>query len=632
MHPETIGKYRIESELGRGGMGVVYRAFDPVIERHVALKTVLRSQIPATESEEFLRRFRREAQAAGRLMHPNIVGVYEYGEEEGTAFIAMEFVSGQGLDVMLQEGALAPQQARPLIAQMLDALHYAHGLGVVHRDIKPANLIITADGKVKVSDFGIALIANSDLTQVGTVLGTPSYMSPEQLRGNGTDARSDIYSAAVVIYQMLTGVKPFQAETMAALIYAVLHHRPDAPTTAHPGIDANLDSPILRGLDPDRMNRYADAAAFARAMEAAFDGRVAEEALHETTIRTVAHSEATVVNLSVPKLRKIDLSAVTRRIDVTTVSRAGLGAVPASARPRVLFVDDEDRILSSLRALFRQDVEVHTTTDAHEALKMLAESRFHVIVSDQRMPIMNGTELLSRAKTVAPSTVRILLTGYSDLAALIGSVNEGEVYRFASKPWNGQELRDLVAEAAAVALALEEAPIAAAPEKKAEEAVLIVDEDREVFLAARDLFGAAYRVLHAPDLAGVLQNLRDEKIAVLVSDIEGKQSGSRTLFKMLKQEHPEILTIAMTSASDSELVIELINKARIYRFLNKPIKLATLHKHVEAAMAQFQKQKRQPSLLRSQQAAKADQVEERGSVGSLILGSLRALRSTLIRA
>ena len=631
MHPETIGKYRIESELGRGGMGVVYRAFDPLIERHVALKTVLRSQLPATGADEFLRRFKREAQAAGRLMHPNIVGVYEYGEDAGTAFIAMELVSGQGLDVLLSEGAMTPQQARPLIAQMLDALHYAHGLGVIHRDIKPANLIITAEGRVKISDFGIALIANSDLTQVGNVLGTPSYMSPEQLRGQSLDARSDIYSAAVVVYQMLTGVKPFSADTMASLIYAVLHDRPAAPTTAHPGIDAILDAPILRGLDAERMNRYANAALFARAMDAAFDGRVAEEKAEETTVRAAIPAERTMATPSFPKLRKIDLTGVTQRIDVTTANRTGPGAA-AGFRPRVLFVDDEERILSSLRALFRQDVEVQTTTDAHEALRMLAESRFHVIVSDQRMPIMNGTELLSRALAVAPSTVRILLTGYSDLAALIGSVNEGEVYRFASKPWNGQELRDLVAEAAAVALALEEAPVIAAPEKKAEEAVLIVDEDREVFLAARDLLGSAYRVLHAPDLAGVLQNLRDEKIAVLVSDIEGKQSGSRTLFKMLKQEHPEILTIAMTSASDSELVIELINKARIYRFLNKPIKLATLHKHVEAAMAQFQKQKMQPSLLRGQQAAKADQAEERSSVGSLILGSLRALRSTLARA
>ena len=634
MNPEKIGKYLIDSELGRGGMGVVYRAFDPVIERHIALKTVLREQLPADESEEILRRFKREAQAAGRLMHPNIVGVYEYGEEDGIAFIAQEFVAGTGLDAMLADGIIPPQQARPLIAQMLDALGFAHGLGVVHRDIKPANLIITADGKLKIADFGIAQIASSNLTQVGTVLGTPSYMSPEQLQGKPTDARSDLFSAAVVIYQMLTGSKPFTGESLPALMYALVNRRPDAPTALHDGLDACLDGPILRALEAEPAIRFANAASFARAIDAAFDGSVADVDAYEPTVKLAAQTVTS--RTTVPKLRKLDLSAVTRRVETTVINRPGapalVGAAAGAGRPRVLFVDDEERILSSLRALFRQDVEVHTTTDAHEALKWLGESRFHVIVSDQRMPIMMGTELLSRARAVAPSTVRILLTGYSDLAAMIGSINESEVYRFASKPWNGQELRELVTDATAVALALEEAPVVVAPAHKAEEAVLIVDEDREIYLAARDLFGSAYRVLHAPDLGAVLQNLRDEKIAVLISDIEGHQSSNRTLFKMLKQEHPEILTIAMTSASDSELVIELINKARIYRFLNKPVKLATLHQHVEAAMTQFQKQKSQPALLRAQQAAKPDAAEERSSVGNLILGSLRALRSALVRA
>jgi serine/threonine-protein kinase len=243
------------------------------------------------------------------------------------------------------------------------------------------------------------------------------------------------------------------------------------------------------------------------------------------------------------------------------------------------------------------------------------------------MPTMTGTQLLAKAKRASPNTVRILLTGYSDLAAIIGSINDGEVYRFANKPWNSGEIRQLLADAAAIGQALEDVAAPVQGKAKPEEAVLIVDDDREIYLAARDLFGSSYKVLHAFNLVQALDVLRAEPVAVLVADIEGSQADNRTLFKVLKREHPQILTIVMTAASDSELVIEMINRAQIFRFLNKPLKLSTLHQHVEAAMSQYLAYKAQPKLLKRQ--AVEQPAADEGAVARMVRGTLLALRGRL---
>ncbi|MBI2770973.1 MAG: protein kinase [Burkholderiales bacterium] len=635
MPPEAtqrkIGKYVVQHELGRGGMGVVYEAMDPLIERRVAIKTVIKRMLDDDEGHALMQRFKREAQAAGRLTHPNIVAVYEYGEDEELAYIAMEHVTGRGLDESMRGGQpLDGALVRSVAAQLLEALQFAHGLGVVHRDVKPSNLMLTAEGRVKVCDFGIAQLESSRLTQVGTVLGTPSYMSPEQIQGQPTDKRSDLFSAGVLVYQLLTGQKPFPGDTIAALVHSVLKGEFIPPTEVNPGLDSAFDAVLARALAVQAADRFQTAAEFARALECAFNGEQwnpVED--YQTTVHLVPQAATAVT--AVTSVRKIDFTAVRGKIDLDA-TRAHSPAVSAAAqRPRVLFVDDEERILSALKLLFRQQYEVHVCTEGEQALKLMAQMHFHVIVSDQRMPTMTGTELLSRARVASPNTVRILLTGYSDLAAIVGSVNEGEVYRFASKPWNTQEMRGLLAEAAAIGQALEDAPAAVAAAGKPDEAVLFLDEDREVYLAARDLLGRSLRVLHAADLSGALQALQDDKVAVLVADIEDSRRSHQTFFKLLKQEHPEVVTIAMTSASDSELVIELINQARIFRFLNKPLKLPTLQGHVEAAMAQFARQKARPLLLQQQKVdGKArEQRHEEGSVGGLILNSLRALRRRL---
>ena len=243
-----LGKYEIRRELGKGAMGVVYEGFDPALQRRVAIKTILPAQLVKGEAADIMARFQREAQAAGRLNHPGVVAVYDYGEaiasddqvcvvQPGTrsgdavvgqrmAFIAMEFVEGQQLQNHFEanECFTVPESAR-IMGEILDALAHSHSQGVIHRDIKPANLIMLADGRVKIADFGIARTETSELTMAGTVLGTPAYMSPEQFLGQRVDARSDLFACGIILYQFLTGEKPFTGNP-TTIMYKVLREEP----------------------------------------------------------------------------------------------------------------------------------------------------------------------------------------------------------------------------------------------------------------------------------------------------------------------------------------------------------------------------------------------------------------------
>ena len=247
--PESIGKYRVTRALGRGAMGTVYEGFDPVIERRVAIKTILAEYLEAAEMQEASTRFKREAQAGGRLQHPAIVAVYEYGEDKDMAYIVMEYVEGRELKRILADGPrLELIDVFEIMKQLLGALDYAHKQGVVHRDIKPANVMVTAGNKVKVMDFGIARLESSSLTQVGTVVGTPTHMSPEQLMGIPADGRADLWSAGVILYEMLTGASPFLSETPAAVMHKVLQLEPAAPSTVKPGLPQGFDAVLARVL------------------------------------------------------------------------------------------------------------------------------------------------------------------------------------------------------------------------------------------------------------------------------------------------------------------------------------------------------------------------------------------------
>jgi len=271
-YPEKIGKYRIDGVLGKGAMGVVYKAFDPGIERVVAVKTVRKDLVDPDLAVQVMARFQNEAKAAGRLLHPNIVSVYEYGEDELNAFIAMEFVEGTGLrEYLNRKASFDVGQIVAIMSQLLLALDFAHERGVVHRDVKPANLILTSGGALKVADFGIARIDTSNLTNAGMVMGTPSYMSPEQCQGKEVDKRSDLFSAGVVLYELLTGEKPFSG-SIEAIAFKICYEEAKPPSELSKlPISPALDAIVMTAMTKDPTARFQNAKAFNRALRLALD-------------------------------------------------------------------------------------------------------------------------------------------------------------------------------------------------------------------------------------------------------------------------------------------------------------------------------------------------------------------------
>ena len=249
--------------MGKGAMGIVYKGFDPHIERYVAIKTLRKDMLEPELAAQYIARFKNEAKAAGRLHHPNIVGVYEYGEDDTVTFIAMEYVEGSGLREYLNRRASFDfAQLAALMEQLLSALEFAHARGVVHRDIKPSNLIVTSQGTLKVADFGIARVDTSNLTMAGTAIGTPSYMSPEQCRGLEVDPRSDLFSTGVVLYELLTGDRPFRG-SVESIAYKICHEEPDPPSQRSSlKLPVAVDRLIATALAKEPAARFQDARAF----------------------------------------------------------------------------------------------------------------------------------------------------------------------------------------------------------------------------------------------------------------------------------------------------------------------------------------------------------------------------------
>ncbi len=333
--PPKLGKYEIHRELGSGAMGVVYEGWDPGIARRVAIKTVRRDQLDRAEAGEILARFQREAQAAGRLSHPNIVGIYEYGEDEGTAFIAMEFIEGRELkDYFDANERFALPEIGRIMAQLLAALGHAHQNGITHRDIKPANIILLKDGTVKVADFGIARIESSNLTQAGAVLGTPAYMSPEQFMGQTVDGRSDLFSAGVILYQFLTGDKPFTG-TLTTIMHKVLKEDPPAPSELNVQVPRPFDALVRQALAKRPEDRYQTAQAFAAAIDTALQKPQGDDA-------TVIGADATLAGLPPAAASSVAVPVTTAaRPKVPMLALAGIAAV-AVAGGAFLFMKGGD--------------------------------------------------------------------------------------------------------------------------------------------------------------------------------------------------------------------------------------------------------------------------------------------------
>ena len=294
--------------LGRGSMGLVYRAFDPAIGRRVAIKLIRADLLEGEERDAFVARFRQEAQAAGRCMHPNIVTIHDFAVHQGNPFLAMEFVEGDSLAAVLrQNGPLPASRAVVIMLQVLAALGAAHALGVVHRDVKPANILLLADDRVKVTDFGVARLENASATQSGVMIGTPSYMSPEQYRGEAVDGRSDLFSAGAVLFELLTGERPFPGRNVTQIAPLLLDPAPLDVAPRLVGQSPELVAAIARALAKRRDERFASASAMAAALQALPPEHLAAAPVGTTVVARRAPGEP-------PTLDSIALATIERRL------------------------------------------------------------------------------------------------------------------------------------------------------------------------------------------------------------------------------------------------------------------------------------------------------------------------------
>lgn len=303
--PRSLGRYQIVRELGKGAMGVVYEGLDPVINRRVAIKTARRDVLESSGmADELLERFLREARAAGGINHPNVITIYDAGEESGIAYMAMEYIdSGTLYDRLCAGSRMSVEEAVEIGAAVCNALAAAHEKGVVHRDVKPANIMMLADNTVKVADFGIARVSDSKLTQEGVMVGTPQYMSPEQFSGMKADGRSDLFSAAVIVYEMLTGEHPFPAHGVSAIMHQVIKVDPVPPRDLTFTINDNLSAVVMKALNKPPNKRYQDGKQMAAALV---------EALKE-------NADPAVLGLAAPAAGDAEASTVITGADTATV-------------------------------------------------------------------------------------------------------------------------------------------------------------------------------------------------------------------------------------------------------------------------------------------------------------------------
>lgn len=645
--PEKIGKYDVKGVLGRGGMGVVYKCYDDAIDRHVAIKAITKSDLEPEDLKHAIQRFRHEAKAVGRLMHPGIVQIYDYAEDEELAYIVMELVSGRTLLERFKAGdAYDLKQSTDIVRQVLEGLGHAHSQGVIHRDIKPSNILINENGAVKIADFGIARTESSSLTQVGDIIGTLYYMSPEQFLGGKITAATDVYSTGVIAYEILTGRRPFVGNN-AQVMQKVLNEAPENPSMLNLKLSPAVDRVLQRALAKKPQDRFQSAGAFARELVAAIDG-TGKDGSDTSSVPLVSTGEAMpnskpgngggsgVAVLDAARMLNLGKTASAAQVAPAAPAATGSASPLADAgnrtgsssltmdltgssisldssirKARILFIDDEERILSALKSLFRDRYHVFATTNCQKALDFLGKYAMNVVVSDQRMPEMLGSEFLRRAREISPNTVRILLTGYSDLAAIVGSINDGEVYRFISKPWDNAELRTVVGEAVTIGLELANTKsIDKDLPEKIDASVMVIDQSEDMFRVVTQLVGTMCPVVYADTVDTAIEKMQETEIALVITDVDFAQDQLTSMLKLIKQENPQILTIVATSASDSEMVIELINEAQVFRFLNKPVNVNLMRTHVQAALKRYIAFRNTPALISTQKVEVVEEVRD----------------------
>ena len=590
-----IGKYAIEQPLGKGSWSQVFRGTEN--GKAYALKMIQRGKDP-----EALDRMRRNASLMARVRHPAITTFVEMIVADKVVCIVSEIAEGKTLAARLKESPPDLRQSWEIARQVLEALEAAHAKGVYHGDLKPSNIFIDGQGRVKVGDFGLAPLAPADPAD-------PSYAAPEQLAGQGGEARTDLYAVGVLVYQLVTGHPPFSGPR-EEVVHRVAQDRPADPSTFVPKIAWQLDWVIQRALSKDPMDRFGSAREFLDGLRLGLQDSVgaplpvpAKPAPEkpEAPARPASAAKAAAPHpkaAPAPAAAKPAAPAAQARpaaaslaqkakLIQPTAAAAPPAAEPATTKMKVLFVDDEERILNALRTLFRNDYEVMVAGNADEALALLKKEPLPIVVSDQRMPGTTGVEFLRAVRKAYPRTVRLLLTGYTDLAAMVGSINEGEVFRFVKKPWDNEEIKSTLAEAAAMAARISAATPARSSTAKSDGSILVIDPEQALARGLEKLVAGKAEVKLASSVPESARLLQTGEFAAIVADQRVGAAELVKLFRVVKAKRPETLSILVADEPDSDLVQSLINEAQIHRFLTRPINAAELREHVAEALRHY---------------------------------------------
>jgi serine/threonine-protein kinase len=572
---KRIGRYEIGPLIGKGAGASVFRGTDG--EKSVALKLV-----PATAiAPERLAALRETSRTLARMRHPAMVPFVELIEHDKIVCLVSELARGESLAALMKAGERFDlRRVWEVVRQVLEALEATHAKGIFHGDLKPANIFIDK-GQVSLTDFGLAnLVPN---------MGTPEFMAPEQVADGRTDARTDVYQAGALVYLLVTGKPPFSG-TREEIVHRVLQERPTDPSQMAAKIAWQLDWVVQRALSKDPIDRFGAAREFMDGLRLGLQESIGAPL---PVVKAPAVSDAPAI----APAKAAPAKAAKPAPEAALAQKAKLIAPkpapepkpepPKPAKTRVLFVDDEERILNALRILFRDDYDVVTATSGAAAIEALKANPTQIVVSDQRMPGMAGVEVLREVRKASPRTVRILLTGYSDLAALVGSINEGEVFRFVKKPGDNDEIRAVLKEAAAVAAKVAPPPAEKLQAKKVAASILVIDTDNSLAKGLQRMLGSEVTVHEAVSAAEAAKVLQGSDVAAVVGDLRAGSTGLVSLFKLLKAKRPDTLSIMLSDQPDSEVVADCINQAHVHRFLAKPVNARELQQHVTDALQRY---------------------------------------------
>lgn len=463
--PDKLGKYEITGILGKGGMGTVYQGVDPVIQRTVAIKTIHKELIDDGHGEAMIERFKNEARAAGRLNHPGIVAIYDYGEAQDVSYIAMEYVNGCGLNEFIRDHKkeIPLCDIVSIMMQLLAALDYAHEQGVVHRDIKAANLLITSDGKLKITDFGIARLDTSHLTMVGSIIGTPNSMAPEQFKGLTADRRTDVFAAGVVFYEMLTGQRPFSG-TMETMPAKVCFDTEVPPSSLNADIPQEFDVVSARALAKLQEDRFQTTREFSEALQEVYESTAHTRASLTVSDRTVILTEQAV---------QASLAAMRAKAEkIASGSGTGQTSLPGQHSvitnwPESTLKDVEKQLAAHVGPLAKVIVRkaASTTTSMHDLFTQLAghiktdAARHEFLGSLTRLAVTapptstglssSGTKVVTRtqaATQVVALPQATLDTATRELTKMLGPIASVMIKKAAREAGSVQDFHALLAE------------------------------------------------------------------------------------------------------------------------------------------------------------------------------------------